>query len=197
MDEVFFNAVVVNLTEPGGAVRVGFHTGGGDFTFPVQHSYWTDGAVGHLHIAPELCGGRGFSFIPYPDQRLRRAPEDDLLDNPFARLWGWTIGETADTQRRFRVKAGIIPGQDGRVIEDETQPVEIEVPPEFYELCEEYGVTVDLVLRGFIADVCSLSNSTALPREDSYSSNGSDERDMAADYFNRAYFRGDKAREPL
>jgi hypothetical protein len=43
------------------------------------------------------------------------------------------------------------------------------------------------VLRGFIADLCSLHNYFRCPREDGYTSLGSDERRMAQEYFHRAY----------
>ena len=43
------------------------------------------------------------------------------------------------------------------------------------------------MLRGFIADVCGLMNYVKLPREDGYSSHGSDERDYAEQWFDRAY----------
>jgi hypothetical protein len=46
-------------------------------------------------------------------------------------------------------------------------------------------VTPEIVLRGFIADLCGIINWHASPREDGYSSNGSDERRMAQDYYDR------------
>ena len=42
------------------------------------------------------------------------------------------------------------------------------------------GVTPEQVLRGFIADLAEIVNWAADPRTDGYSSNGSDERRMAA-----------------
>jgi hypothetical protein len=38
------------------------------------------------------------------------------------------------------------------------------------------------VLRGFIADLCGIMNWANNPRADGYSSNGSDERQMAEQY---------------
>jgi len=61
----------------------------------------------------------------------------------------------------------------------------IELPAEFIELCEADGVTPEIVLRGFIADLAGIMNWTAAPRADGYSSNGSDERDMAQAYYER------------
>ncbi len=61
----------------------------------------------------------------------------------------------------------------------------IELPDEFIELCEADGVTPEIVLRGFIADLCGIHNYVAAPRADGYSSNGSDERSLAQDYYER------------
>lgn len=61
----------------------------------------------------------------------------------------------------------------------------IELPAEFVRLCERDGVTSETVLRGFIADLAGIMNWQANPREDGYSSNGSDERQMAWDYYER------------
>ena len=61
----------------------------------------------------------------------------------------------------------------------------LELPPEFIALCADDGVTPETVLTGFIADLCSIVNTTDDPRADGYSSNGSDERDMAMDYYRR------------
>lgn len=75
-----------------------------------------------------------------------------------------------------------------------TQPLTIELPPEFVALCERDGVTPEVVLRGFIADLCRLMNYVSAPRADGYSSNGSDERRMAREYYERVgypWFNGD------
>ena len=61
----------------------------------------------------------------------------------------------------------------------------IELPIEFIELCAGDGVTPELVLKGFIADVAGIMNWQADPRTDGYGSNGSDERDMAQEYYGR------------
>lgn len=53
------------------------------------------------------------------------------------------------------------------------------------DMCEADGVTSEIVLRGFIADLASIMNWAASPRADGYSSNGSDERDMAQAYYER------------
>ena len=50
---------------------------------------------------------------------------------------------------------------------------------------EELGLAPELVLRGFIADLCEIMSWAADPRTDGYCSNGSDERSMAMDYYRR------------
>lgn len=61
----------------------------------------------------------------------------------------------------------------------------LSLPPEFIALCQRDGVPPELVLRGFIADLCEIMNWAADPRTDGYSSNGSDERRMAGEYYER------------
>jgi hypothetical protein len=61
----------------------------------------------------------------------------------------------------------------------------LHLPEEFIALCERDGVTPETVLRGFIADVSGIINWARDPRSDGYSSNGSDERDMAYAYYER------------
>lgn len=68
-----------------------------------------------------------------------------------------------------------------------TTPITIELPDEFLELCKRDHTTPETVLRGFIGD---LSATTSMnfdrPRDDGYASNGSDERDLAWQYYDRA-----------
>ena len=69
----------------------------------------------------------------------------------------------------------------------------IELPIEFIELCEGDGVTPEIVLMGFIADVAGIMSWAANPRADGYSSNSSDERSMAQEYYERVgypYWKG-------
>ena len=61
----------------------------------------------------------------------------------------------------------------------------IKLPPEFIALCEHDGVEPEQVVRGFIADVSGIMNWAAHPRGDGYSSNGSDERELAREYYAR------------
>src|SRR5690242_18688122 len=55
-------------------------------TYP-HVGFFSAGAIGRLGLPAE---GREFTFQAYPDQRLRRAPELDQLQE---RRWGWRIGE--------------------------------------------------------------------------------------------------------
>lgn len=59
------------------------------------------------------------------------------------------------------------------------------LPDEFVALCRNDGIDPDLVLRGFIADLCGLISWQSDPRTDGYNSNGSDEREYAAEYYRR------------
>jgi len=53
--------------------------------------------------------------------------------------------------------------------------LKIDLPDEFIELCKGDEVEPEQVLRGFIADLAEIMNWASDPREDGYSSNGSDE----------------------
>ncbi len=63
--------------------------------------------------------------------------------------------------------------------------ITIDLPEEFIELCEQDGIEPETVLRGFIADLAEIMNWANNPREDGYSSNGSDERMKAREYYDR------------
>lgn len=63
--------------------------------------------------------------------------------------------------------------------------VTLKLPDEFIELCREDGVTPEVVLRGFIADLCEIWDSVSEPRTDGYCNNGSDERSKAREYYER------------
>lgn len=66
-----------------------------------------------------------------------------------------------------------------------SKTVTLALPEEFIALCKSDGVAPELVLRGFIADLCQIISWAAAPRTDGYCSNGSDERSMAMDYYRR------------
>jgi len=63
--------------------------------------------------------------------------------------------------------------------------ITIELPLEFVALCRRDKVAPKAVLRGFIADLCGIISYVANPRADGYSSNGSDERRLAQEYYDR------------
>ncbi len=63
--------------------------------------------------------------------------------------------------------------------------LKIDLPEEFIELCRADEVEPEQVLRGFIADLAEIMNWANNPREDGYSSNGSDERMKAREYYDR------------
>jgi len=67
----------------------------------------------------------------------------------------------------------------------EKNTLTIQLPEEFIALCKRDDVTPELVLKGFIADLTGIMNWANNPREDGYSSNGSDERMMAREYYRR------------
>lgn len=63
--------------------------------------------------------------------------------------------------------------------------VTLQLPPEFISLCEGDDTSPEEVLRGFVADLCGITNWASSPRADGYGSNGSDERMYARQYYER------------
>jgi hypothetical protein len=170
-----YDAVLAEIDEKAGVLV--FNAAGTKHTICSSGTvWWKRGAVGHLRLPGERVP---FSFYAYPDQRLRRLPTQD---DPGRNLWGWRIDD-----RDFAAKAGIVPGRDGLVVTLDTETLVIDIPREFIDLCAKSKLQPKTVLRGFIADLCELMNWGYCPREDEYSSNGSDERRMARLYFERAY----------
>lgn len=144
---------------------------------------------GTMSTAPE------YRWTAYIDQTLRRAFELDIFEvhdpetsrRNLERI-GW---RNQLSPGGFLAPNGIIPGANGRFIEDETETLTLNVPREFFELCREFKVTSEIVLRGFMADAAGLVNYLSEPRADRFSSNGSDERDQAYGYLQRAYGMSD------
>lgn len=150
---------------------------------PIAFQFNTVGEIGVLTYRP---GGECW-FHAYPDQRLRRAPDADIQGDPVTGIrpyWGWRIEGNDES---FLGPPHFVPGRDGRFIEAVTEDTTIAVPSEFIDMCAERGLEPEEVLRGFIADVCALQNYLDMPRADGYSSNGSDERMLAEQWFDRAY----------
>jgi hypothetical protein len=207
----FFNARFTGIaTEEGGDNYLVFEYQGQEMrqpTFPGSgNTELSARAVGKFGVVVRVdwqTEGRDFPhyrFDAYLDQSLRRAFELDVFEaTPPVGSASYSDGELTrcNVERigwrnslcpdGFLAPAGIIPGTDGRFIQDETEALTIDIPPEFVSLCDEYKSTPMQVLRGFIADAASLHNYMAEPRADGYSSNGSDERMLAYDYIERAY----------
>lgn len=137
------------------------------------------GRVGQVGVASWAFEGKCYRFEAYLDQSLRRLPELDHGDRI-----GWT---NATKPHGWTAPRDILPGVNGAFLENETEAVSIDIPPEFWNLADHYGQDPVSILRGFIADACGLKNAVGNPRCDHYSSNGSDERRLAGDYLDRAY----------
>jgi hypothetical protein len=174
-DRYLYDAVLMRIDSVRGILI--FNVGGATHRVSSPlFSCFSPGAVGRLRLPTER---EPFAFQTYADQRLRRALEaDDVGGN----RWGWRIGE-----RRFVVQSGLLPGHDGAVVRRDTEAVALDLPREFLDFCDGRGLNPATVLRVFIGDLCGLSNLFECPREDGYTSNGSDERDLAKGYFERAF----------
>jgi hypothetical protein len=153
------------------------------------------GRVGHLvpmappteREAPDLrarLDARGCYFRPYPDPSLRRLVELDRVDGDGSVHIGWGC---SDRPLGFTAPPGLIPGEGGRFVPDETVEVTLRVPPEFLRECRRVQRSPEELLRGFVGDASGIENYVNNPRADGYGSNGSDERDMASAWIDRAY----------
>jgi hypothetical protein len=63
--------------------------------------------------------------------------------------------------------------------------ITLSLPDEFIALCKQDETDPETVLKGFIADLCAIVSWQRCPRTDGYSSNGSDERGLAREYYER------------
>jgi hypothetical protein len=66
------------------------------------------------------------------------------------------------------------------------EKLDLTLPPKFLELCAQYFVSPEAVIRGFIGDLCGLDSNS--PNHEKCWTNGSDERDLAEQYFNRCCY---------
>jgi len=126
-------------------------------------------------------------FHPYLEPSLRRVSELDYVERSGRRSsaqWGWRCDAKPQC---FFAPAGLIPGEDGAFVPDETVEVTVRVPPEFARECRRVQLSPEELLHGFIADAAGISNEVRRPRADGFSSNGSDEREYAAAWIDRAY----------
>lgn len=170
-----FDAVLVGRDEAMG--RAQFRAGSLEYGMSLSSPlHWTLGTIGVLRVNDEgIC----ICFSAYPDQRLRRAPG---RDDACHRRWGWAIED-----HTFSVRAGLVPGLAAAVVPDECAPLEVPIPPEFTDLCQDHDLDPLDVLRAFIADLSQITDSRRCPREDGYCSSGADERFLAREYFRRAH----------
>ncbi len=133
-------------------------------------------------------GKNGYRFDPYVDQTLRRAFDLDVYE--FSREThnsnsiGW---RNAKHPEGFLAPRGLVPGQQGRFVSSSTQDVPVAVPLEFFELCFRMRTDPETVLKGFIADVCSLTSTPELPRADANMNHGTEAKRKARDYLRQAW----------
>ncbi|WP_394475077.1 hypothetical protein [Ralstonia mannitolilytica] len=130
-------------------------------------------------------------FRSYMDQSLRRVPELDMADKwalSGMSATACTVGWVCEARPQgFLAPAGLIPGERGQFIPDETVEVTVRVPPEFVRECHRVQMSPEEVLRSFAGDLAGIHNLVACPRADGYGSNGSDERDKAEEWLDRAH----------
>lgn len=199
--ETFYNARLVEVDNANGHSELVFDYLGETLrreTFPTSNSrpshFLQPGKIGAVMRVrtPSTPRARLYRFEPYFDQSLRRAFELDVYEHDRSLVSAGgnieRVGWRNETYPEgFLAPAGLIPGDLGGFIPDETEPLELDVPPEFVALCAGYNQSAEDVLRAFIADACGLQNLFSIPRADGYSSNGSDERQYAQGYLDRAF----------
>ena len=142
--------------------------------------WWRVGEIGVLRLG---AMAHGWGWRPYPDQRLRRAPEHD---DPASGRWAWRLTSTS-ADEYLLTNIGVLPGAKAAFVRQDLETVKLELPREFSDLCRAYRQQPTAVLCAFVADVCSLRNFAKCPRDEGYCSLERDERRLAQDYFNRAY----------
>lgn len=131
---------------------------------------------------------RACQFYPYIDQSLRRAPELDWVARDVEGRDPNVIGWRCDAQPKgFRAPAGLTPGEGGTFVPDRSENVTVRVPHEFVRECERYGMTPAEMLQAFACDSAGIINLHRCPRADGLGSNGSDERDLADAWMERAF----------
>lgn len=165
--------------------------GGGPWS--QEHSRRNVGKFGYIVPAQpfgrELPAGACY-FRDYVDQSLRRVPELDSHDRATSddgralEVIGWRCDARP---HGFRAPVGIIPGEAGRFVPDESVAVTLRVPPEFVRECRRVQMTPQELLRSFAGDLAGIQNFIACPRADGYGSNGSDEREYADAWLHRAH----------
>ena len=203
-EPVTFHNATLLAVEPGPEGGIQIALGIGDYGIVVRSPgrYESDstkylqgdiGKVGYAVRANETVDGHSLPckdavfFRPYLDQSLQRRPEIDRAPTARTHRNEGTIGWSCDARGLFLAPPGIIPGESGQYVPDTTEPLTLFIPEAFKEVCEDVGLSPEQVLRGFIADAAGLHNFVSNPRADGYSTNGSDERDYAENYIERAW----------
>ena len=114
---------------------------------------------------------RFVDVVDNSDDSIMRYDEDDIID----------IHVTKELAREKRF--------------EEQRTVCFNLPDEFLLLCEQFDLPPIQALRGFIGDVTGITNyvkhPTIPPRTDGYNSHGSDERDLAEQYWTRTHWSPD------
>lgn len=177
------------IIEHAGATRE--LVGGGHWS--QEHSRRNVGKFGYV-VAARPFGSvlpvSAFYFRDYIDQSLQRVPELDshdqgtIADGRAREVVGWRCDARP---HGFRAPVGIIPGEAGRFVPDETEAITLRVPLEFVRECQRVQMTPRELLRSFVGDLAGIQNSLACPRADGYGSNGSDERQYADEWLHRAH----------
>lgn len=146
------------------------------------------GTVKRAEMRYEGMQPRACYFHEYPDQSLRRAPELDFAEQGIDGQKPNVIGWRCDAKPAgFRAPVGLTPGEKGEFIPDGSVSVTVRVPAEFVRECKRYGMTPVEILNGFACDAAGIMNYVNYPRADGFGSNGSDEREMADAWMERAY----------
>ncbi len=129
-----------------------------------------------------------YRFDIYADQSLRRAFELDdyeYIDSDYnINCIGWRNDKNPDG---FLAPRGIIPGDAGRFVSDNTEKHVLAIPFEFIELATRMKTDPESILKHFIADACHLQSTPELPRADGFSSRGTESTRKAHDYLRQAW----------
>jgi hypothetical protein len=207
--EVFYNARLINIVASkscdhctdelvfdyeGSTQRVPTFAGSAEQCAEAEARNEICPCIGKVGIVSRAMGGRFplYQFHPYIDQTLRRAFELDIYGrsestdarsrNP-PRL-GWRNATCVDG---FLAPEGVIPGRSGQFVPDDTIEIRLAIPPEFVHLCEQFQLTPEHILRGFIADVTAITSPLPKPRADGYCCSGQEEHLLAFRYLERGY----------
>ncbi|WP_040721195.1 hypothetical protein [Oxalobacter paraformigenes] len=129
-----------------------------------------------------------YRFDAYPDQTLRRAFDLDdyeYIDSPYnLNCIGWRNAKNPDG---FLAPRGLVPGEGGRFVSDNTEPYPVPVPFEFIELATRMKTDPLSILKNFMADACGLKSPAELPRADGFASRSAEAEKRARDYLRQAW----------